>query len=142
MVRLHPNIAPLSDKLNLPSGVKDVTNYPDMQELLLIADCIISDYSSSVIEAGAAGKPGFTFAVDLELYMKERDAYFKIEELPFPVSESNAELAENIENFDMDKYYEDCHLFYDLKCGIIRDGTASKKVAQLIREIINSKEIC
>ena len=135
MVRLHPNVASLGEKLAIPKEIINVTNYPDMQELMLIADCAISDYSSSLIEAGAVGKYGFVFATDFDLYMKERDAYFALEDLPFPVAKTNDELVSIIQSFDVDKYEEDCRHYYDDICGINREGNASKIVVEMIRNI-------
>lgn len=134
MVRLHPNVAALGEKLNIPEEVINVTNYPDMQELMLIADCAISDYSSSLIEAGAAGKYGFVFATDFDVYMRERDAYFALEDLPFPVAKSNDELVSKIQSFDIDKYVKDCKCYYDDICGINREGNASKIVVEMIKK--------
>ena len=134
IVRLHPNVAALGDRLCIPSEVLNVTNYSDMQELMLIADCVISDYSSSITEAGAAGKPGFIFATDYELYMKERNVYFAFEELPFPVSKSNEELIEQIESFNIEGYADKCRHFYNDICGINREGKAAKTVTELIKK--------
>lgn len=72
MVRLHPNLAAYYDDLRIPDDVVNVNNYPDMQELLLIADCCISDYSSSLFEFAVTGKIGFIYAEDISAYIKER----------------------------------------------------------------------
>ena len=66
MIRLHPNVSMFADKLNLPDNVLNVTNYSDMQELIKCCDCMISDYSSTIMDAGIAGKLGFIYASDYD----------------------------------------------------------------------------
>lgn len=135
MVRLHPNVAALGSKLKIPSDIINVTDYPDMQELMLIADCVISDYSSALVEAGAVGKCGFVFAVDFAEYMKERDVYFALEDLPFRIAKSNDELIEQIKLFDESEYEEKSKHYYDDICGINREGKASKAVVDMIKKV-------
>ncbi|MFE4519045.1 CDP-glycerol glycerophosphotransferase family protein [Kitasatospora sp. NPDC056783] len=46
----------------------DVGSYPDMAELLLIADVLVTDYSASVFDFASTGKPMLFFTYDLEHY--------------------------------------------------------------------------
>ncbi len=133
-IRLHPNISRLSKKMAISENIIDVTNYPDMQELSVISDCIISDYSSSIIDCCPTGKLGFIFAVDISEYQRDRNFYFDLRELPFPIAESNEELVHNIIEFDTSKYKNAIEYFYYKKCGLYPIGQASETVAKFICE--------
>ncbi len=141
MVRLHPNIADKSSEMDIDfSKVIDVTDYPDLQEILLVADVVITDYSSLMFDFALQRKPVFLFATDIEKYKKDRDFYISLEELPFSVAETNKELVCNILNFDKKEYVLEVNKFYQ-NVGIVKTGDASKKCAQLIIDIINGYSI-
>lgn len=139
LLRLHPGVAKYSHCLNYPTGIIDVSAYPDMQELLLVSDCVISDYSSSLFEFGVTKKPGFIFALDFADYKDDRDVYFDITKLPFPFSESNEQLLRDISQFDESKYSADMDYFYHSELGICDDGTASKQIAERIKGVTGRK---
>ena len=52
----------------------DATDYPDMQELLAVSDCLISDYSSCIWDYSIMGKPIYLYTPDVDEYDKERGA--------------------------------------------------------------------
>lgn len=137
MERLHPNISRFSSKLNIPEGVIDVTNYPDMQELLVISDCVISDYSSSLIEFAMTGKMGFIFAVDILEYDSDRGLYFGFDTLPFSVADSREKLIDSVLSFDEDEYKKRNKEFYHDKLGLLQGGHAAMEVADRIEKEIN-----
>lgn len=137
LVRLHPNVAALADKLNLPENVINATMYPDMQELLCAADYVISDYSS-IMDYSLFDKPIFLYCSDLERYLStERDMYVKMDELPFSVARTNDELEQNILNFDRQAYLERLHNVYE-KYGLCENGTASEKIVSMMCEKMKS----
>ena len=96
LIRLHPNVASQSADLFAYDGktVLDATEYPDMMELLCAADLLITDYSSSMFDYALTGKPIVQFATDIEAYRKDRDFYFPLDSLPFPLARSNEELEQ------------------------------------------------
>lgn len=81
------------------------SSYPDMQELLLISDILITDYSSSIWDFSLTGKPCFLFVPDIENY-RENDRGFLIpfEIWPGIACTGNKELQEEIRAFDDEKY--------------------------------------
>lgn len=139
MIRLHPNISRLASELALPGEVLNVTDYPDMQELILISDCVISDYSSSLFEFAVMKRPGFIYAVDIEEYKKIRDLYFSFDEIPFSVSASDAELVQAIRSFDEEQYQKKLHEFYDERLQMVEKGEASEYLAKRIAEVCGYK---
>ena len=139
LIRLHPNIADLKNNLVLPNTVMDATSYPDMQELLMISDCLITDYSSCVFDFGMVGKKAFLYALDLKDYQKDRDFYFKHGELPFPLTQSTEELISCIRNFDSDKYNDKLQAFFHDECGVYKGGHASEITAGIILDEIKRR---
>ena len=67
----HPRTLPEPASRPRPArgrGVLDVTSYPDVSELFLVADALITDYSSVMFDFTVTGKPLFFFVPDLENY--------------------------------------------------------------------------
>lgn len=118
------------------AGILDVSDYPDMQELLLISDILITDYSSSIWDFSLKQPlcPCFIFAEDLEHYRDGRGFYTPITKWPFPLAENNEQLAGNIRNFDYGRYCHDVRKHLD-DLGSFERGTASRRTAELIDEI-------
>ena len=62
------------------SNVLDVTGYPDVSELFLVADALITDYSSVMFDFSVTGKPVFFFAPDIDHYREQlRGFYFDLD---------------------------------------------------------------
>lgn len=140
LIRLHPNVISLASKLDLPETVINVTEYNDMQELIVACDCLITDYSSTIMEAGIAKKIGLIYATDYDEYKQDRDVYFDIQgELPFPFSDSDELLQKNILGFNSDDYYAELDKFFNEEFGIVCNGDASKKVCGVIDKVISRK---
>jgi CDP-glycerol glycerophosphotransferase len=66
--------------------VRDVSDHPDMTELLLVADALITDYSSVMFDFALVRRPMLFFVPDLETYTRERGTYFDLDSVaPGPV---------------------------------------------------------
>ncbi len=135
LLRLHPQLVAKMDKLKTHQGSDrfiDVSQRPDMNELIAASDAFLTDYSSAIFEANMIGIPGFIYADDLQEYIADRgELFFDMYQLPFPVALNNDELMENIEKFDVDQYKEQTEIFMK-KVGMAEDGKASKRVVNLI----------
>ncbi len=101
------HVSMFKDASGVSKGAIDLSRYSDMQELLLICDCLITDYSSSIWDAALAKKTVFLYTPDLHTYSKERDFYTDIHTWPFPLAENNEELTQNIKDFDEHQYRND-----------------------------------
>ncbi len=133
LIRLHSNVAEKSAGLFPYDGkrIVDATAYGDMQELLAAVDLLITDYSSSMFDYSLQGKPCIQFATDLEAYKRDRNFYFQLDQLPFPLAQSNDELADVIEHYD-DVQQQKCWEYFKRENGIVEDGNASQRCAQWI----------
>ena len=123
-------------KKTLPDFVINANEIADIQELLLITDAGITDYSSWICDYILTGKPGFIYANDMKKYNNERGFYYPLEETPFPVAENNSQLINNILNFDNEKYQEKVKIFLKDK-GCMEDGHAAERVVDLIEELMS-----
>lgn len=115
--------------------IVDVTDYPDMQELISVIDVAITDYSSWIYDFVLKRKPGFIFATDIDLYNNERGFCYPLETTPFPIAIDNDQLVENIYAFDNQQYLYNVEQFLGDK-GCVEDGHASERVVDKIFEII------
>lgn len=136
LIKLHPNVANLLNESNLynfNSRLKNASFYPDMQELIVACDCLITDYSSCMFDAMIAKKKVFLLAKDLdEFEAKDRNLLFDIKkDLPFSFSNDENELIKNINSFDDKKYKSDIADF-SKEVGLYEDGHASERVAKII----------
>lgn len=140
LIRLHPRMREYADRM-IPKRpyVTDATEYPDIQELLVSADAVITDYSSAVFDYLLTGRPAFLYAPDYRRYEKMRGLYYPLEDTPFPLAGSQRELEENIVSFDAESYKEKVKAFLQGK-GSVEDGGAARRVAELIRGIVERKE--
>lgn len=136
MVRLHPMMYN-HQVLDLESHIINATFYTDIQELLVASDIAITDYSSTIFDFMLSYKPGFIFATDYKEYYKKRGLEYPITDTPFPFAKNNDEMQKNIEDFNYEKYKIDVKRFLEDK-GCIDDGYASKRVVELIKNILSN----
>lgn len=129
LIKLHPHLLNLSKELvEKYDDVIDVTNYDDIQELLLISDLLITDYSSLMFDYLITERPCFIYASDLNDYLKtDRNIYFDITKLPFPLCQSNNELCQTINEFNNSEYTTAIRHF-NQQIGSFEDGNACKRV--------------
>jgi CDP-glycerol glycerophosphotransferase len=82
----------------LGENLVDVTSYPDMADLLLIADVLVTDYSSVMFDYAGTGRPIVFFTPDLAHYSTDlRGFYFDLlAEAPGPVVSTRDELRDAI----------------------------------------------
>ena len=97
----------VSKMLNIPENdpfVINAFNYPYINDLLISADILISDYSSVVFDYSILERPILCFAYDYEMYMKERGTYTDLNKLFFDgVIKTQDKLIEVIKEMDYEK---------------------------------------
>ena len=135
LIKLHPNVKKQS--LNNNSGkVINVSDYSDINELLLITDILITDYSSTAFDYLKFNKPIYLYAPDYDEYTKERGFAMEYDKLPFSISYNSNQLIKNIVNNNYKEHMEDLREF-KIKLGSFDNGNASKKITKIILQIIN-----
>jgi CDP-glycerol glycerophosphotransferase len=132
LVRKHPNIVD-----SVPGAgdgfVFDVSGYPEVAELFLIADVLVTDYSSLMFDFASTGRPMLFFTYDLDHYRDDlRGFYFDFEaQAPGPLLGTSAELVEAIRDVDRvaADYAEPYAAFRRDFCDF-DDGKASARVIE------------
>ena len=101
LFRKHPKV--LDTMPGAGQGfVWDVTHYPDIADLYLIADVLITDYSSVLFDFAHSGRPMLFFTYDLEHYRDTlRGFYFDFTtRAPGPLIKTSEELVNAMRNID------------------------------------------
>lgn len=136
LLRLHPHLVREASLFPDSDRVLNVTAYPDLYELLPAADMVISDYSNVQFEAAILGKPVMLYASDIGSYQDDRGFRFDLRELPFPLAEDTAALAENIRRFDPEAHRRQVKNFLD-GLGVLPPGHAAGAVAERILDVMD-----
>lgn len=129
LIRMHPNLLQHMKENNETSNTKEIVNasfYPDMHELLVSSDVLITDYSSSMFEFSLLKRPCFIYATDSNSYT--RGFYFNLSDLPFPVSESEKSFMENVSTFNEKNYLHRLSDFYKDSINSFEKGHATEEV--------------
>ncbi|SDR83108.1 CDP-glycerol:poly(glycerophosphate) glycerophosphotransferase [Microlunatus soli] len=92
LLRGHANTAHQASAA--PEGVTDVTRYPDINDLLLASDVLITDYSSVMFDYAVTGKPMLFLTPDIDEYRNvTRGFYLDFEKIaPGPLCRTNDDL--------------------------------------------------
>lgn len=136
IVKMHPGLANAPSLFCNQEEVLDVTNHLDTQELLLISDILISDYSSVMLDYVLLRRPIFIYASDLSKYRAMRGLKPVFFDLPFSISQTVEELISNILMFKENDYQGKLSTFFNYYSPFDK-GDASKQVMQLIENYIN-----
>jgi CDP-glycerol glycerophosphotransferase len=111
--------------------VWDVGSYPDIQDLYLIADVLVTDYSSVMFDFAITGRPILFFTYDLEHYRDQlRGFYFDFEATaPGPLVGTSEELVRNLRDLApvVERYAPAYAAFREAFCDL-DDGAASQRV--------------
>ena len=95
LVRLHPFVrSRTAIGPELEGFAIDVSDHPDINELMLVSDVLLTDYSSAIFEFALLGRPMVFFAPDYEAYEAERGFYFDYRTgVPGPIFETTEGVA-------------------------------------------------
>ena len=140
LTRVHPNIIKKSKKIfSYSKHIVNASYYPDIQELLLISDILITDYSSCIFDYMLSKKPAFIYAPDVKSYDKERGFLYPLETTPFPIATNNDELMKNIKDFNKKEYVNKVDAFL-IEKGCIDDGYSSERIVNFIKRVLEGNK--
>ncbi|MGG0720093.1 CDP-glycerol glycerophosphotransferase family protein [Robertmurraya massiliosenegalensis] len=127
LIHLHPY---MRKGIRLESGLNDFAVHLDneftIEELMLLSDILITDYSSVIFDYSLLHRPIAFFSNDLEEYIQERDFYYDFKSfIPGPLFDDTQSLADWIkqEKFDYQRISQFREYFFD-----ILDGQTSKRI--------------
>lgn len=135
LVRLHPSVHAAA-KVPAHPRVILASDYPHINDLLLVSDILISDYSSIPVEYSMLGKKMIFFTYDIEEYNRTQGIWHINDQFfPGPMVTTSEEVIEHILNPEVDqakieKFSEHWNTF--------SNGRSSK---QLITAIYDPKDL-
>ncbi|ETY74377.1 CDP-glycerol glycerophosphotransferase family protein [Lactiplantibacillus fabifermentans] len=105
LLKIHPFV---QNKPTLPYEYSDfyydVSDYREINDLLLVADQLITDYSSVCFEYALLKRPMIFFAPDLADYMQSRSFYFNyFDFIPGSLAENTTDLISQMEHPQLDQ---------------------------------------
>jgi len=114
--------------------VIDVTGYPETARLLLIADVLVTDYSSVMFDFSVTGRPMFFLVPDLEHYRGElRGFYFDLaERAPGPLVHSQDELVRALDDLEVPEAFRERYAAWRSQFNRRDDGQAADRVVSRI----------
>jgi CDP-ribitol ribitolphosphotransferase len=131
LLRLHPFVrkaTPIPDDLTW--FAIDASDHPDIHELMLVSDVLITDYSSAIFEFSLLERPMLFFAPDHDEYLDERGFYWDYRTgVPGPVLETTADVAAYLRagTFDLERVKA-----FKAESFEVADGHASERVVDQV----------
>lgn len=130
LTRLHYLVAEQFDPKQYGNRVIDVSNYEDISHLYLIADLLITDYSSVMFDFALTKKPMIFYMYDLDSYGQEIRGFYEgvLNQLPGPIIQKRADLISEIHAINSTSFTtnRDYRAFYQRFC--IDDIDATEKL--------------
>lgn len=128
-LKMHPFVKTRIDDSKYDNLI-DLSDYDNINDILLISEMLITDYSSVVFEYSLLERPILFYSPDRDLYKEERDFYYDYESfVPGPIITNTEELIKGINNesFDKDRIIAFKKKFFDYL-----DGKSSKRFVDKI----------
>ena len=139
--KIHPFV---QNEFHIPYDMSeffyDFSDFREINDLLLVTDILITDYSSVCFEFGILNKPMLFFAFDVEEYIKERDFYYDyFEFIPGPLVKNSEEIVHRIKTkqFEMEKIPPFIDYFFKDTLG----NASSTVVNEVIKPILLDENI-
>jgi len=106
----------------------------DINELYIISDIIMTDYSSVFFDFANLKRPMLFYMYDLDSYKNNlRDFYMDLDELPGPIAKTQEELEHNLENIEeISKQYKEKYEKFNKKFNYLDDKDATERVINKI----------
>lgn len=136
-VTLHPNFKWFKHPpYHFSDRIRNMSDYTDIHELMLIAEIAITDYSSTGLDFANTRRPVFLYASDIDEYSKMRglkDMYYK---LPFTLCRTNDEINNAVRKFNANEYANRLEIFQK-EYGSVDDGHAAERFVEQLKKIIS-----
>ena len=130
LLRLHYMISGRLGPVEAPN-VHDVSFHPDVSELYLAADVMITDYSSTMFDFAVTGKPLLFYTYDLAHYRDTlRGFYFDFHlRAPGPLLHTSSEIVDALADLDaVRSEYQPAYTRFQERFCHLEDGHATERV--------------
>lgn len=134
LFRPHYFIANKIDLSKYKGFVYNVASYDEINDIYLVSDLLITDYSSVFFDYANLKRPVLFYMYDFDDYKNNlRDFYISLDELPGPIVKTQEELEECISNVDKSvTKFKDTYQKFNDKYNYLDDGNASERVIKKI----------
>lgn len=134
LFRAHYNIATGFDFSAHQGFVYDVSKVDEVNELYVISDMLITDYSSVFFDYANLRRPILFYMYDLKYYQTElRGFYIDLDELPGPILQTENELYDAIKNVNtFFKEYKQKYNKFNKTYNYLDSAQSSKKVIEKV----------
>ncbi len=134
LFRTHYFVSNSFDFSKYDKFIYDVSKYDDINDLYIISDLLITDYSSVFFDFANLKKPMIFYMYDLDDYKNNlRDFYFDLSILPGPIVKQENDLIKEIKNIDnYDESYHDKYIKFNEKFNYLDDGKSTERVVEVI----------
>lgn len=115
LLRMHPSIKQ-EDMIIDNKFSYNFTDYPQVSDLLIVSDILISDYSSIIFEFAIMKKPILFYSYDVEEYIKTRGFYYNYYDfIPNKICYTTEEIINSILNkeWDLNKIEKFARYFFN-----------------------------
>ena len=135
LFRLHYLVSENLDLTPYDGFAYDVSNHEDIRELYLMADILLTDYSSVFFDYGNLKRPMIFYVYDIDQYRDHlRGFYFNFEqEAPGPLVKTTEEVIQTIQKMEADGFPLSAKFdsFYEKFC-YLEYGDSTRKVVETI----------
>lgn len=133
LFRAHYLVASQFDFEKYKGFVWDVSHLDDINELYVISDMLITDYSSVFFDYANLRRPIIFYMYDLELYRDDiRGFYMTLEGLPGPIVHTGDELIKAVRTIADSEYYDERYKAFNAKYNYLDDGKATERVIDAV----------
>lgn len=133
LFRAHYLVANSFDFKQYEGFVYDVSDYDDINELYIVSDVLITDYSSVFFDFANLKRPILFYMYDLEFYKNElRGFYLELEELPGPIITTFTDLADRMQNLGEWFHYDEKYRAFNERFNSLNDGKASERFVEKV----------
>ena len=134
MFRAHWLVANSFNFKKYEGFIYNVSDYDDINDLYVIADLLITDYSSVFFDYANLRRPILFYMYDLEAYRDDiRGFYLDLKELPGPILKTEEEIIDNVKkHISGTEFYNETYKKFNQRFNYLDDGNAAKRVLQEI----------
>ena len=132
LMRMHYLIASQMNLRGVSDFAIDVSNYNNVNDLYIISDILITDYSSVFFDYANLKRPILFYMYDLDTYQNNtRDFYISLDELPGPIIKEESELSDAIGNIsEIQSQYAEKYKAFNDKFNYLDDAFSAKRVVE------------
>lgn len=131
LFRTHYFVVDKFDLKPYEGFIIDVSRYDDINELYIVSDMLVTDYSSVFFDYANLNRPMLFFMYDYELYKGQlRDFYIDVTTLPGPIVYENDQLGKAILELEQSFVYDEAYKEFNKIYNTYNDGQSSIRALQ------------